>query len=100
MTTKHTDFDLDCDSTGFSRPVSRRPLTEQEKGWINAILHTNKAWADVSLEEIYVDAECTCGCHTGHLERPAQPQNARTAHLPHETVGMMWIITELGKTFG
>jgi hypothetical protein len=100
MMTKHIDFDLDYDSTGLTRPVPRRPLTEQEKGWINAILQTNKAWADVTLGEIYVDAECTCGCHTVHLERPTQPQNASTAHLPHETVGMMWIITELGKTIG
>lgn len=100
MMTKHIDFDLDHDSTGLTRPVLRRPLTEQEKEWVNAILQTNKTWADVNLAEIYVDAECTCGCHTVHLERPAQPQNAKTAHLAHETVGMMWIITERGKTVG
>ena len=97
---KHIDFDLDHDSTGLTRPVARRALTEQEKEWVNAILQTNKAWADVIPGEIYVDAECTCGCHTAHLERPAQPQNAKIAHLSHETVGMMWIITELGKTVG
>jgi len=100
MPTKHLNFDLDYDSMGLTRPVPRRPLTEQEKEWINAILQTNKLWADVSLLEIYVDAECTCGCHTVHLDRPPQPQNASTAHLLHETVGMMWIVTELGKTIG
>lgn len=100
QTETHPSFDLDHDSTGLTRPVPRRPLTEQGKEWVNAILQTNKAWADVTLGEIYVDAECACGCHTVHLERPAQPQNAKTAHLPHETVGMMWIITELGKTVG
>jgi len=100
MPTKHLNFDLDYDSMGLTRPVPRRPLTEQEKEWINAIFQTNKPWADVTLGEIYVDAECTCGCHTVHLERPPQPQNARTAHLLHETVGMMWIVTELGKTIG
>lgn len=87
MTTKHIDFDLDHDSSGLTRPVPRRPLTEQEKEWVNAILQINKTWADVTLGEIYVDAECTCGCHTVHLERLAQPQNAITAHLLHETVG-------------
>ena len=45
-----------------------------------------------------MDGECGCGCHTVHLERPLQPQNARTADLFIENVGMMWIITDLRKT--
>jgi hypothetical protein len=98
--TKHVDFNLDHDSTGLTRPVLRRPLTEQEREWASVILQTNKAWADVTLGDIYVDAECTCGCHTIHLERPAEPQNPRTADQLIENVGMMWIITELGKTIG
>lgn|SRR5690348_13731009 len=97
---ERTDFDIDYDSQGLTRSVPRRLLTEQEKEWINAILQTNKRWADVALGEIYVDAECTCGCHTVHLERPPQPQNGKTAHLSHETVGMLWIVTELGKLIG
>jgi len=94
------DFDLDHDSEGLTRSISRRPLTDQEKEWVNAILQTNQSWADVSLGEIFADGECTCGCRTVHLSRPLQPQNARTAHLLHETVGVMWIFTELGKTIG
>jgi hypothetical protein len=99
MAAKHLDFDLDYDSQGLTRPV-RRELTTQEREWINAILQSNKMWADVTIGDIHVDGECTCGCHTVHLERPAQPQNARTAHLSIENVGMMWVITELGKTIG
>jgi hypothetical protein len=97
MNEKHLSFDLDYDSEGLTRPV-RRELTAQEKEWINAILQTNKVWADVTIGDIYVDGECTCGCRTVHLERPSQPQNARTANLFIENVGMMWIVTELGKT--
>lgn len=100
MTAQHMDFDLNRDSTGLTRPVPRRALTEQETEWINALLQTNKSWADVALEEIHVDAECTCGCHTAHLEGRPHPQNSRTAHPPHETVGMMRIMTELGKAIG
>jgi hypothetical protein len=99
MTGKHLDFDLDYDSEGLTRPA-RRPLTEQEKEWINAILQANKMWVDVTIGDIYVDGECTCGCHTVHLERPSQPQNARTADVFHETVGMMWVFTDAGKVIG
>jgi len=99
MTTKHIAFDLDRDSEGLTRHV-RRPLAEQEKEWINAILQANNSWADVSVGDIYVDGQCTCGCQTVHLERPPHPQNARSAHLHHETVGMMWIFTEITKTIG
>jgi hypothetical protein len=100
MTHKHIDFDLDQDWTGLTRPVHPRLLTKQEREWINAILQTNREWADVDLGEIFVDAECSCGCHTVHLQRPEHPQNGKTAHVPHETVGMMWIFTEQGKTIG
>ncbi len=99
MTGKHLDFDLDYDSEGLTRPA-RRQLTEQEKEWINAILQANKMWADVTIGDIYVDGECTCGCRTVHLERPAQPQNARTAHLFLENVGMIWIFTDAAKVIG
>ena len=51
------------------------PLTEQEKEWINAILQTNKAWADVTLGEIYMDVGCTCGCL---LERPRARERTRS----------------------
>jgi hypothetical protein len=99
MTEKHLSFDLDYDSEGLTRPV-RRALTGQEKEWINAILQSNEMWADVTIGDVHVDGECTCGCRTVHLERPPHPQNARTADLFIENVGMMWIITELGKTIG
>jgi hypothetical protein len=99
MTQKHVSFDLDYDSEGLTRPVSREP-TEQEKEWINAIVHRNKKWADVTVGDIYVDGECACGCHTIHLERPTQPQNPRTADLFIENVGMMWVFTDLGTVIG
>ena len=96
MTGKHLNFDLDYDSEGLTAPV-RRQLTEQEKEWINAILEANPMWADVTIGDIRVDGECTCGCRTAHLERPSQAQNARTANLFIENVGEIWIVTELGK---
>jgi hypothetical protein len=99
MTAEHQNFDLDYDSQGLTRPV-RRELTAQEMEWINTLLQSNKMWADVTIGNIQVDGECTCGCRTVHLERPVQPQNARNAHLFIENVGMMWIITDLGKTIG
>jgi len=54
-TEKHPSFDLDHDSTGLTQPVPRRPLTVQEREWANAILQTNKAWADVTLGDIVSD---------------------------------------------
>jgi hypothetical protein len=99
MAAMHMNFDLDYDSQGLSRPETRE-LTGQEKEWINSILQSNKGWADVTIGDIRVDGACTCGCRTVHLERPLQPQNARAADLRVENVGMMWLITDLGKSIG
>jgi len=99
MAPEHMNFDLDYDSEGLTRPVVRE-LTTQEREWINSILQLNKVWADVTIADVRVDGECTCGCRTIHLGRPLSPQNARTAALPLENVGMMWVITETGKTIG
>ena len=55
---ERTDFDIDYDSQGLTRSVPRRLLTEQEKEWINAILQTNKRWADVALGNL-----CRRGMH-------------------------------------
>jgi hypothetical protein len=96
---EHRSFDLDYDSIGLTRPA-RRNLTSQEKEWINSILRANAMWADVTIRNIYVDGECTCGCRTVHLERPTEPQNPRTAGLLIENVGMMWIFTEMDKAIG
>jgi hypothetical protein len=99
MAAKHMNFNLDCDSEGLTRPVTRG-LTAQEEEWINSILQSNTMWSDVTIGDIRVDGVCTCGCHTVHFERPLRPQNPRTANLSIENVGMMWLITDLGKTIG
>lgn len=93
------EFDLDHDSVGLTRPASR-DLTELEIGWINAILEKHPVWSDVSISNVRVDGECTCGCRTVHFTRPDRPQNPRTAHLFHETIGFMWISTEEGGLIG
>jgi hypothetical protein len=57
--------------------VPRRPPTPQEEEWIQEIVLANPQWTDVTLGQLYVVAECTCGCRSVVLEQPLQPQNPR-----------------------
>jgi hypothetical protein len=57
--------------------VPRRPPTSQEGAWINEIVLANPAWSDVDLGELFIVAECRCGCRSVVLEAPSQPQNPR-----------------------
>lgn len=81
---------------GLTRPT-RRPISEQEKEWIHTILQSNPEWADVTVGDLWVDSECTCGCRTVHLEHPPQPQNPKKQDQHDEHVGEIWIYTEQGK---
>jgi hypothetical protein len=61
------------------KPISPRPLSEQERSWIREILEQNPRWADVDLSDTQAVAECDCGnCRTIYLHSSA-PQNASLA---------------------
>ena len=55
--------------------VERRHVTTEELAWIHDIVSANPAWADFELGEIFVVAECTCGCRSVVLEEPEHVQN-------------------------
>ena len=86
----------DYDHAGLTKPV-RRPITAQEKEWINTLVLANKDWADATIGNLFVDGECACGCRTIHLEHSAEPQNPKTKHLDWDHVGEIWIYTDEGK---
>jgi hypothetical protein len=57
------------------KPISPRPLSEQERSWIREILERNPLWADVDLGDTRAVALCDCGtCRTVYLGSSA-PQN-------------------------
>jgi hypothetical protein len=58
-------------------PVERRPLTVEEQAWIRDIVSANPQWDDVSTSELFVVAECACGCRSVVLEQPEHVQNPR-----------------------
>lgn len=60
-------------------PVPRRPLTEEEHNWVREIVSANPEWADVSLGEMYVIKQCTCGCRSIVFEEPAFVQNPKVS---------------------
>jgi hypothetical protein len=57
--------------------VERRPVTDEEQGWIRDIVSANPTWADVQLGDLFVVAQCTCGCRSVVLEEPENVQNPR-----------------------
>lgn len=57
--------------------IPRRPLTPEEFEWVRAFVLSNPQWADVQIPELYVTAECTCGCRSVVLEEPPIAQNPR-----------------------
>jgi len=57
--------------------VERRHLSTEERAWIRDIVSANPVWADVQLGELFVVAECTCGCRSVVLEAPEHVQNPR-----------------------
>lgn len=62
---------------GSYAEVPRRPLTSQEAGWVRELVLANPQWADVEITDLYVVAECSCGCRSVVLEKPAKPQNPK-----------------------
>ena len=76
-------------------PTPRRPLTEQERSWVNEILSASKRWANVSAGELFAIGRCPCGfCRTIQLERPSHPQNPRVTG--YGRIGDIDIHTEAG----
>jgi hypothetical protein len=57
--------------------VERRPVTAEEQAWIRDIVSANPHWADVWLGDLFVVAECACGCRSVVLEQPKHVQNPR-----------------------
>lgn len=57
--------------------VARRPVTAEEQAWIDDIVSANPRWADVQLGDLFVVAECACGCRSVVLEAPQHLQNPR-----------------------
>lgn len=55
--------------------VQRRGVTAEELAWIRDILSANPHWAKVSLGELFVVAECTCGCRSVVLDKSENVQN-------------------------
>jgi hypothetical protein len=55
--------------------VERRHVTDEEQGWIRDIVSANPTWADMQFEDLFVVAECTCGCRSVVLEAPENVQN-------------------------
>ncbi len=78
-------------------PIPKRPLTDQERGWVNDILSASKEWADVSVGELYAVGVCPCGfCKAIQLEPRMQPENPRARG--HGQIGDIDIHTESGET--
>ena len=59
------------------RDFERRPLTEQERGWVSEILAANKDWADVNVGDLYAVWSCDCGCKTIDFKVSATAHNPR-----------------------
>ena len=57
--------------------VERRHVTTEELAWIHYIASANPAWADVHLGELFVVAQCACGCRSVVLEEPEYVQNSK-----------------------
>ena len=57
--------------------IERRHVTTEELAWIRDIVSANPAWADIQLGEIFVVAECACGCRSVVLEEPEHVQNPK-----------------------
>lgn len=57
--------------------VDRRQVTAEERGWIHDIVSASPAWAGVQLGDLFVVAECMCGCRSVVLEEPDHVQNPR-----------------------
>jgi hypothetical protein len=55
--------------------IPRRLLTPQEEEGVRQIVLSNPRWADAKVEEVFVEATCTCGCRSVVIERPSKPQN-------------------------
>lgn len=57
--------------------VPRRPVTAEEQAWIHDIVSANPRWVDAQLGDLFVVAECACGCRSVVLEEPPHLQNPR-----------------------
>ena len=57
--------------------VERRHVTTEELAWIHYIASANPAWADAHLGELFVVAQCACGCRSVVLEEPEYVQNSK-----------------------
>jgi hypothetical protein len=64
-------------SHGSYAEVERRHVTDEERAWINDIVSSNPHWADVQLGDLFVVAECNCGCRSVALETPEHIQNPK-----------------------
>jgi hypothetical protein len=62
---------------GSYAEVPRRTLTSQEAAWVRELVLANPEWADVEIADLYVVAQCTCGCRSVVLEKPPKPQNPK-----------------------
>jgi hypothetical protein len=62
---------------GSYAEVPRRPLTSQEAAWVRDLVLANPQWADAEITDLYVVAECTCGCRSVVFETPSKPQNPK-----------------------
>ena len=61
----------------YRKPIEPRPLTEQERGWVQEILESHPDWADVDVSSMEVIAVCGCGkCGTIYFGNKL-PQNPR-----------------------
>lgn len=69
----------DARHSSFVR-IERRHVTDEEQGWIRDIVSANPTWVDVQLGDLFVVAECTCGCRSVVLEETVQ--NPR--HIGHQ----------------
>ena len=54
-------------------------LSSEEQRWIREIVSVNPAWADVHIGELFVVAECTCGCRSVVIEDIPYVQNPKLA---------------------
>jgi hypothetical protein len=57
--------------------VPRRAITEEERKWVQEIVSANPDWADVTIGELHVVKQCTCGCRSVVLEEPSFVQNPK-----------------------
>jgi hypothetical protein len=57
--------------------IERRHVTDEEQRWIRDIVSANPTWADVQIGDLFVVAECTCGCRSVVLAETENVQNPR-----------------------